>query len=90
MAGRCGRNWKFLKRAPSEYLKRFTYDTIAHSPDVMKFVIQQVGIERITLGDDYFFDMGEPEPVSFVEKLGLDPTEKAMALGGNAARLLKL
>lgn len=96
LAGRWDHGWqvrpelRHIRQAPSDYLRRFTYDTIAFSPSVMKFVIDQVGIDRITLGDDYFFDMGEPDPVRFVDRLGLDPAERAMALGGNAARLLKL
>ncbi len=81
---------KHMKRPPSDYLRRFTYDTIAHSAEIMKFVIQQVGVDRITLGDDYFFDMGDAEPVAVVDALGLNPQERAMVLGGNAAKLLKL
>jgi aminocarboxymuconate-semialdehyde decarboxylase len=81
---------KHMTRPPSDYLRRFTYDTVSHSADVMKFVISQVGVDRITLGDDYYFDMGDAEPVGVVDALGLNPQERAMVLGGNAAKLLKL
>lgn len=81
---------KHLGRAPSEYLRRFTYDTIAHSPEVMKFVIGLVGADRVVLGSDYCYDMGYEQPVGFVDKLGLNAEERAMVLGGTAARLLKL
>ncbi len=96
LTGRWDHGWKVrpelkhMTRAPSDYLKRFTYDTIAHSTEVMKFVIAQVGVERITMGDDYCFDMGYAEPVPVVDALGLNPAERAMVLGGNAARILKL
>jgi aminocarboxymuconate-semialdehyde decarboxylase len=96
LTGRWDHGWKVrpelkhMTRAPSDYLKRFTYDTIAHSSEVMKFVISQVGVERITMGDDYCFDMGYADPVPVVDALGLNPAERAMVLGGNAARILKL
>ncbi len=79
-----------LPRAPSDYLRRFTYDTIAHSPAIMRFVIRQVGIDRITLGDDYCYDMGYDRPVDFVEQLQLSRYERNMVLSENAAKLLHL
>jgi len=81
---------KHMGRAPSEYLRRFTYDTISHSVPIMKFVIQQVGVDRITLGDDYCFDMGYEQPVAMVDALGLSAADRAMVLGGTAAKLLNM
>jgi aminocarboxymuconate-semialdehyde decarboxylase len=81
---------KSLKKPPSAYLKRFTYDTVCHSKAVLRFVIAEVGVERIMLGSDYCFDMGYDRPVEVVTELGLDPNERAQILHGTAARLLKL
>ena len=81
---------RHMARPPSDYLRRFTYDTIAHSAAVMRFVIQQVGVDRVTLGDDYCYDMGYDRPVAFVDELGLSPVDRQAVLGGNAARLLKI
>jgi aminocarboxymuconate-semialdehyde decarboxylase len=63
---------------------------VAHSPAIMRFVIAQVGLDRVTLGDDYCYDMGYEDPVGFVGGLGLGPEGRAMVLGGNAARLLQI
>lgn len=79
-----------LKRPPSEYLRRFTYDTVAHSSKIMKFVIAEVGIDRIMLGSDYCFDMGYTHPVEVVDELGLNDRERQMVLRGTAAKLLKV
>lgn len=79
-----------LKRPPSDYLRRFTYDTVAHSPRIMKLVIDEVGIERIMLGSDYCFDMGYRDPVAFVDTLGLSESERRMVLHGTAANLLRV
>jgi aminocarboxymuconate-semialdehyde decarboxylase len=96
LIGRLDHGWKVRREArhlslpPSAYLKRFTYDTIGHSDAVMRYVISQVGAERVMLGSDYCFDMGHERPVEVVEGLGLEPKERDLILGGTAARLLKL
>jgi aminocarboxymuconate-semialdehyde decarboxylase len=79
-----------LPQPPSAYLKRFTYDTISHSEPILKYLISQVGAERIMVGSDYCFDMGYERPVQMVKALGLDQTQRDMILGGTASRLLKL
>jgi aminocarboxymuconate-semialdehyde decarboxylase len=81
---------RHMTKAPSDYLKRFTYDTIAHSPEIMRFVISMVGVDRIVVGSDYCYDMGYERPVEFVDRLGLDAEQRSMVLGGTASRLLKL
>ena len=79
-----------LPQAPSAYLQRFTFDTIAHSKPVMQFVMQEVGVDHIMLGSDYCFDMGYSQPVQFVNHLELSVAQRRMVLGGTAARILKL
>jgi aminocarboxymuconate-semialdehyde decarboxylase len=96
LIGRIDHGWKVRKEtkhlanAPSSYLRRFTYDTISHDPAIMKFVISQVGADRIMLGSDYCYDMGYERPVQFVEQLNLDQKDRDMIIGGTAAKLLKL
>jgi aminocarboxymuconate-semialdehyde decarboxylase len=96
LMGRIDHGWKMRKetkhlaQAPSTYLRRFTYDTIAHSKPIMEFVISMVGADRIMVGSDYCYDMGYTQPVQFVDQLALKPEERRMILGGTAARMLKL
>ena len=96
LIGRIDQGWrtraelKHLPQAPSTYLKRFTYDTIAHSKSIMEYVIQQVGAERVMLGSDYCFTMGYDQPVRFLDQVDLGSEQRTMILSGNAARLLKL
>jgi aminocarboxymuconate-semialdehyde decarboxylase len=78
-----------LPHPPSHYLKRFTYDTVCHSDEIMAYLVRVVGTDRIVLGSDYCFDMGEEQPVEMVEQLsGVDKRQRADILGNNAARLL--
>ena len=73
------------------YLRRFTYDTISHSAEALKYLIRLVGVDRIMVGSDYCFDMGYERPREIVTKsLGLKTADQARILRGNAARLLGL
>ena len=78
-----------LKRLPSAYLRRFTYDTISHAAAPLRYLIEQVGADRVMVGSDYCFDLGYDRPVQVVTSLkGLSKAEQARILGGNAAKLL--
>ena len=82
---------KHMKRRPSAYLRRFTYDTIAHDDTIAMNLVRQVGADRVLLGSDYCFDMGLDQPVKTVERWkGLKPAERELILGKTAAKLLKL
>ena len=82
---------KTIPRPPSEYLKRFTYDTISYNEDLMDDLIKLVGIDRIMMGSDFSFDIAYEEPVKFVNGMkSLDDVQREKILWGNAARYLKL
>ena len=81
---------KRLPQKPSAYLRRFTYDTIGHSPEVMDFVARLVGADRIMLGSDYCFDMGVERPIGPVDAMQISASERDLILGGTAQRLLKI
>jgi aminocarboxymuconate-semialdehyde decarboxylase len=75
----------------SAYLRRFTYDTISHAPESMRYLIDLVGPERVMLGSDYCFDMGPARPRDIIDKqLRLSATDRTRILSGNARRLLGL
>lgn len=96
LIGRLNRGWKVrqeckaLKKPPSSYLRRFTYDTISHAPQPLRYLINLVGADRVMLGSDYCFDMGYQRPVKVVTALKLSRGDEEKILGGNAARLLRL
>jgi len=97
LAGRLDRGHKVraecahLKRRPSAYLRRFTYDTISHAAEPLRYLIRLVGADRVMLGSDYCFDMGYERPVDIVNKwTKLSRADKDRILGRNAARLLGL
>lgn len=80
-----------LKRPPSAYLRRFTYDTISHGPESLRYLIGRVGADRVMIGSDYCFDLGYERPVEIVTGLArLSRADKARILGGTASKLLRL
>ena len=82
---------KHLPRPPSEYLKRFTYDSISYSEEILEYLIKLVGVDRIMVGSDYCFDIAYEEPVKFVDGVkSLNDEQKQQILWGNAAKLLNL
>jgi len=82
---------KNLKNPPSHYLRRFHYDTVAHSVPILLNLVRQVGADRVVTGTDFPADMSVADPVRTVESLSeLSTAERDLILRGNAARLLKL
>jgi aminocarboxymuconate-semialdehyde decarboxylase len=71
-----------------ESLRRLYVDTVVHDRDVLAALVGFVGPERVLLGSDHPFDMGDPDPVGSVRALGLAPDAEALILDGNAHRLV--
>jgi aminocarboxymuconate-semialdehyde decarboxylase len=78
-----------LPAPPGTYLRRFHFDTVTHSADVLAFLRDLVGSDRLVLGSDYPFAMGYAHPVGELEKgLTWSAADRARVLGGNVERLL--
>src|SRR5207245_11451605 len=78
------------QRPFGQYLRRFHYDTIVHSPELLRFLVGLVGADRVMLGSDYCFDMGYERPRDVVMKTGLGAADREKIFGGNAGRLLRV
>jgi aminocarboxymuconate-semialdehyde decarboxylase len=76
-------------RNPSEFLRAFHYDTCVYDPNVLRVLVERVGVDRLVLGSDY--PVGEQDPIGWLrDACGLNGAELAQVAGGNAARLLGL
>ncbi|MFQ5827594.1 MAG: amidohydrolase family protein [Candidatus Methylomirabilia bacterium] len=71
-------------------LRWFNYDTITHMPEALAYLAGLVGIERIVLGSDAPFDVGDPTPVATVRAAGLRAEPAAAILERNAVTLFRL
>jgi aminocarboxymuconate-semialdehyde decarboxylase len=73
---------------PSEYLERMWFDSLVHGSLNLRHLIDVVGVERVVLGTDFPADMGQPDPVAWLESTDLTDAERAAVLGSNADQLL--
>jgi aminocarboxymuconate-semialdehyde decarboxylase len=76
----------------SDCPRRFCHDTVDHNNELMICAVPQVGVDRIVMGSDYCFQIGDQHPVATVNRLSasISMAEREMILGKTAARLLKL
>ncbi len=65
-------------------------DTILHDARVLKFVIEMMGTERLMMGSDMPFPIGDSEPMKIVTEAGLSPAQTASINGGLAQKLFKI
>ena len=65
-------------------------DTVLHDARVLKFVIEMMGTERLMMGSDMPFPIGDLEPMKIVAAAGLTPAQTAAINGGLAARLFHI
>jgi aminocarboxymuconate-semialdehyde decarboxylase len=80
---------EMIHRMPTTYLKRLYFDTIVFTRHQLEYLVGQYGADHVLMGTDYPADMGEIDPIGFVEGAnGLDEAERRAILGHNAARLL--
>jgi aminocarboxymuconate-semialdehyde decarboxylase len=96
-AGRFRHGWRVrkepsirLKGDPAESLERLLYDSITHAPGPLRFLLDEVGPQRIVFGTDYPFDMGTTRGVEEIEDAIGDVAVRQAILEGNTRRLLKL
>src|SRR3546814_11434877 len=69
-------------RNPREYLKRFYFDSCVHDDQALRYLLDVTGVEQVMLGTDYPFPLGEQEPGSGIEALGLDDIGRARLFHG--------
>lgn len=77
-----------IDRPPSEWARRFLYDTIVFRPSILHALVEWMGADRVVLGTDFPFDMSDPRPVADVGEAVQDSNQRQAILEGNAARLL--
>src|SRR5579864_6065045 len=75
---------------PSSYLSRFYVDSAVFDERALQFLVGTMGSERVMLGSDYPFPLGEHRVGSLIRSSQLTSQEKARLLGENAAAFLGL
>ncbi|MDE3128729.1 MAG: amidohydrolase [Gemmatimonadota bacterium] len=96
LAERLDRGWEAfpdcrvnIDRPPSEYLKRFYYDTVNFDLDAMKLALAFAGPSHLLAGSDYPHQIGSiPKMIERLNALPVSDADRAAIMGGNAAALL--
>jgi aminocarboxymuconate-semialdehyde decarboxylase len=90
--GRLKKNHKITPGTadPVEGLSLLYTDTILHDPRVLKFVVEMLGSERIMLGSDVPFPIGDDEPMEIVSAAGLSASQAAAINGGTASKVFRI
>jgi aminocarboxymuconate-semialdehyde decarboxylase len=84
----CRRN---IPRPPTDYLKRFYYDTVNFNPKAIQLAISFAGAGQIMAGSDYPHQIGSiPKMMSSIQALDIAEADRSAIFGANAARLLGL
>ena len=80
-----------VTKLPTEYLKRFYYDTVSFYPPALTCTYLAVGADHMVLGSDYPHVIGDiSRAVSSIEEMNISQEEKEKIFGENGKRILKL
>ena len=69
---------------------RFYVDSIVHDADALNLVLKLFGAERVALGSDYPFPLGEAEPGKLIESMKLSAKDRTQLLSETAREFLAL
>jgi aminocarboxymuconate-semialdehyde decarboxylase len=84
-------------RSPREWLAdpaggrsaRFWVDSLTHDASALQYLVRLMGPQRVALGSDYPFPLGEACPGQMIEQMeGFSTETKALLLGGAALEFL--
>ena len=76
--------------APSEYLKRFYFDTILFDTNALNFLYDLVGAERLMVETDLPFDVADEAFKKNIKSLNITEHESDMIFFRNAQSLFKI
>ncbi len=76
--------------APQNYLEKFWVDSLVHDTDTLGYLIKKIGVNKIALGTDYPFPLGDLEPGKLIDSSNYSDEMKEKMLSRNALDWLGL
>ncbi len=73
---------------PRNYLGKFFVDSLVHDEKTLRFILDIFGENRVALGSDYPFPLGENEPGKLIKSMDLAASVKERLLHGSALEWL--
>jgi len=77
-------------KPPSAYLGKFWVDSLVHTPELLQALVKLIGAEKVCMGTDYPFPLGELTPGKLIKDTGFDSKTEELLLGDNALEFLGL
>lgn len=74
--------------APKEYMGKFWLDSLVHDPQMLEYIVGLVGENRVALGTDYPFPLGELQPGKLINGMPWSEERKGKLLHGAALEWL--
>jgi aminocarboxymuconate-semialdehyde decarboxylase len=75
---------------PMDGFRRLYFDTVLFEARALRFLCDLAGAEKVVLGSDHPFPIGDAEPLKIVEETPLEPAERHLILGETAAHLFHI
>jgi aminocarboxymuconate-semialdehyde decarboxylase len=75
---------------PRNYLGKFYLDSLVHDPMMLDMIVKLIGVEKVALGTDYPFPLGELSPGKLIESMPYTDSMKERLLNGSALEWLGL
>jgi len=75
---------------PKNYISKFWIDSLVHDKNMLNFVVDQFGPERVALGSDYPFPLGENIPGALIKSMDWPDEKKEKVLSGAALEWLRM
>jgi aminocarboxymuconate-semialdehyde decarboxylase len=73
---------------PSRYLGRIYVDSLVHDPRALRLLLEVFGHERVALGSDYPFPLGEERPGTLIDSMNFPPAVRDRLRAGTALEWL--
>jgi aminocarboxymuconate-semialdehyde decarboxylase len=75
---------------PKDYLGKFWLDSLVHDDKILKYIVDLVGEDKVALGTDYPFPLGEQEPGNLIHNAPFTSSIKEKLLSRNALDWLNM
>lgn len=75
---------------PKKYLGQFWLDSLVHDPAMLDYIVKLMGADKVCLGTDYPFPLGELQPGQLINSMSYPDATKETLLSGAALQWLNL
>ena len=72
------------KKHPRDYIGKFYIDSLVHDPKMLEYIVDVIGADKIALGTDYPFPLGELQPGKLINSMPWEDAQKEQLLSKSA------